>query len=263
MGKDVADVEVGGRAGVTLEALDLGYVVNGATLVSGVNARFEPGTLTALMGPSGAGKSTLLGLLCGRGGGDVSGAVLVDGAVPPRAAPEQFRLLATYTPQDDALIAELTVGETLHHKALLSLPAGAAPAACARVLASLGLDGKRDVVVGGPDKPSLSGGQKKRLSVAMDLLGDRPVMIIDEPTTGLDAAATLLVAKIITSLSAVERRTVICTIHQPPWAIVETFHRLVVVAGGRPVYGGAPAGLKPFLEGRGRACPPLENPADF
>lgn len=50
MGKDVADVEVGGRAGVTLEALDLGYVVNGATLVSGVNARFEPGTLTALMG---------------------------------------------------------------------------------------------------------------------------------------------------------------------------------------------------------------------
>ncbi|KAK7242787.1 ABC transporter [Aureococcus anophagefferens] len=216
---------------------------------------FPGATATALMGPSGAGKSTLLDALGGRVAGETQGRVLVDGA---EASPEPGQEKG-----DSTSLQQLTVGETLHHKALLSLPAGAAPAACARVLASLGLDGKRDVVVGGPDKPSLSGGQKKRLSVAMDLLGDRPVMIIDEPTTGLDAAATLLVAKIITSLSAVERRTVICTIHQPPWAIVETFHRLVVVAGGRPVYGGAPAGLKPFLEGRGRACPPLENPADF
>ena len=225
---------------------------------------FPGASCTALMGPSGAGKSTLLDCLGGRVAGRTEGRILVNG---DEVSPDEFRLLATYTPQDDALIAELTVGETLFHKALLSLPEGASPqvraARCQRVLASLGLDGKRDVVVGGPDKPSLSGGQKKRLSVAMDLLSDRHIMFIDEPTTGLDAAATLQVARIITDLSVVERRTVVCTIHQPPWAIVETFHRLVVVAQGRPVYGGAPAGLVPFLEGQGAACPPMENPADF
>ncbi|KAJ1457492.1 P-loop containing nucleoside triphosphate hydrolase protein [Pelagophyceae sp. CCMP2097] len=228
-----------------------------------ISCVFEPGTATALMGPSGAGKSTLLDVVSGRARGLALGEILVDGA--PRDA-GAFRLLMTLTPQENTLLPELTIRETLKYTAELR---------CHRewnfdrkmrraddVAKLLGLEGHVDTVCGSATKPSLSGGQRKRLSIGMELLADRPVMFVDEPTTGLDAAASAMVADIIIKLASVEKRTVVCTVHQPPWHVIARFDSLVLLAQGRLVFAAAPSGLRDFFAAGGAPCAAGENAAD-
>lgn len=234
-----------------------------AAAITDVSVRFEAGSVSVLMGPSGAGKTTLLNLLSGRLLNDgLEGNIQVD---EKPANFRTFKRLGTLTPQDDILIDTLTVRQTLLYTAELRSPREWAYARKAKrveaVMVKLGLHEKADNIVGNELKVGISGGQKKRLSIAMDLLADLPIVLLDEPTTGLDAAAALGVVAGFVGLAG--DRTVICTIHQPPWATVLKFDYLVLLARGRLVFDGAPSELPNALIARGSPAPPNENPADF
>ncbi|KAJ8610378.1 hypothetical protein CTAYLR_003885 [Chrysophaeum taylorii] len=244
--------------------------------INGVTAHFDAGSITCLMGPSGAGKTTLLNLLSGRLPGGtfttidgrtqpcLQGEVIVDGYPADFSA---FKKIGTLTPQDEILTEILTVRQTLLYTAeLRSPPTWTYDQKVARVDAiveKLGLREKAHNVVGSPLRVGISGGQKKRLSIGMDLLAELPVMLVDEPTTGLDASAALNVIQTLIALASDQHRTIICTIHQPPWSMVLQFDQLVLLALGNLVFDGPPAGLPEFLLSGGSPPPSNENPCDF
>jgi len=246
--------------------------------VNDVSLVFEPGSITILMGPSGAGKTTLLNLLSGRlpeltyvdpadGKTErpcLEGDVFIDGR---KANFKRFKKIGTVTPQDEHLTEVLTVRQTLMFTAELRLPAefsrGQRIAKVNDIIAKLGLAAKADNVVGGGLKVGISGGQKKRLSIGIDLLANLPVMLVDEPTTGLDASAALNVVETLLNLAKDLGRTIIATIHQPPWTMVCQFDQLALLASGCLVFDGPPAGLADFLVKGGATIPSNENPADF
>ena len=165
----------------------------------------EPGSLTALMGPSGSGKSSLLDVLSGRRwGGIVGGQVALNGRVVDAGT---LRRAVGYVPQDDVLPASNTVFEhLLFHANLRIAPSpGEGPGALARrrhdrvweVLTALGLDRVAHSVIGGTLVRGISGGEKRRVSIAVELLSSAQVLLLDEPTTGLDSTNAAHVVDIL------------------------------------------------------------------
>lgn len=111
---------------------------------------------------------------------------------------------------------------------------------------------------------SLSGGERKRLSIALEMIDDRPVLYCDEPTSGLDSSAAAYTIHMLRTLSQDEGRTVVCTIHQPSASIYEMFDSVYVLATGRCIYRGSAPETVPYLSAElGLDCPRYHNPADF
>lgn len=232
-------------------------------LLDQVVTRFSPGTCTAVMGPSGAGKTTLLNSLCGRASyGTVSGAILENGC---ELDPDEFKQRFTYVPQDDILWAALTPRQLLDYTAQLRFnePPEARCARVDSVLAALGLSHRADVLIGDVDNPSLSGGQRKRVSIAVELLADRPVLFLDEPTSGLDSSSAHEVCQLLCNLAKTQNKTIVCTIHQPTFASLCCFSNLLVLAKGQVVYDQCPLQLNDYMRQLGAACPVHQNPIDY
>jgi len=167
------------------------------------------------------------------------------------------------TPQEDTLLAGLTVEQTFRYASLLYSDRDDAIERADSLIDALGLKARRHLVVGNALAPGgLSGGQRKRVSIGIDMLAEKPVMLIDEPTTGLDASAARHVGRMVVSLSKKYARTVVCTLHQPAWSIVERFDRVVLLSRGRCCFAGPPAHLHDFFSALGLQCPPATNLAD-
>ena len=166
-----------------------------------VSASFHPGTATAIMGPSGAGKTTLLNCICGHathGTVEPVDAICENGAT---LVPADFRNRLSYVPQDECLWSVLTAEELLTYVAKLRFRCYASGGGALdtlqycvgyddrveAVLKTVGMWERKDVVIGSALEGGLSGGQRKRVSIAMELIADRPVLLLDEPTSGLDS----------------------------------------------------------------------------
>ncbi|BDC48814.1 hypothetical protein F183_A11300 [Bryobacterales bacterium F-183] len=284
---------------ITVEVRDLTVAVpspggGSKTLIENVSLVIEPGELVALMGPSGAGKTTLLDAMNGTRP-PTSGHVLYAG----RSLYEYFdyfRNRIGYVPQDDIMHTQLTVYEALYYTAKLRLPAGtSAEYIEKRIEAALRAVSLYETatpanpvpvqhrLIGYPGKKGISGGQRKRVNVAMELLSDPTVLFLDEPTSGLSSTDARNVVKSLREL-ANKGKSIVVTIHQPGYDVYEKFHCLAMMSNhkdpaltdeqrastampvGRLVYYGPAEGAFPFFEAEKPAAPgasTMRLPDDF
>lgn len=228
-------------------------------ILKGVSGCFKPGQLTAIMGPSGAGKTTLLNILAGYSTRGAKGEISVNG-ICACASKSTGRGGARYIRQHDDLREHLTVYEAMSLAAALKLAdfnAHERKEKVHEILALLGLSNASLTLC-----RDLSGGQRRRLAVALELLSDPSLMFLDEPTTGLDSSAS---ASLIALLNNLARggRTLIATIHQPSALIFEKIDTVYCLQAGRTLYNGPRSSLVPALASAGMTCPAYHNPADF
>nr|QER78508.1 ATP-binding cassette transporter [Diaphorina citri] len=230
-------------------------------ILHGISGEFKAGQLTAIMGPSGAGKSTLLNILAGLTLTGSSGKILVNGQERKSACIEQFLKLSCYIQQDDALRPKLTVTEAMmiasHLKLGFKVSTQEKKDQIFELLEMLGLENHCNTLCA-----CLSGGQKKRLSVALELITNPPILFLDEPTTGLDSSSCSQCVSLLANL-AKQGRTVVATIHTPSALLFEKFDSLYALAKGHCIYRGSISRLVPHLASLGLPCPAYHNPADF
>ena len=219
------------KPGYSLEARGICVQIKEKKLIHGVSFTLLAGEFAALMGPSGAGKTTLLNALNGYTP-PAKGDVLLNN-YDLYAHFDQFRNVLGYVPQDDVIHRELTVFEALWYSARLRLPPDyddhEIEQRIKQVIAQLGLEGTENVLIGSPEKKGISGGQRKRVNLAMELLTDPKVLFLDEPTSGLSSEDTLQVMKVLRKL-ADDGRTIILTIHQPSLEAYQLLDHLVLMA---------------------------------
>ncbi|KAI3735999.1 hypothetical protein L6452_15529 [Arctium lappa] len=228
-----------------------------------VSCEVKPGEITAIAGPSGAGKTTLLEILAGvippcR----VSGQVLVNDRP---MNPNVFRRVSGYVTQEDLLFPLLTVEETLLYSARLRLHGGLADAR-ARVrdlLEELGLQHVAGERIGEGTHRGISSGEKRRVSIGVDLVHDPAVLLMDEPTSGLDSAAALQVMSLLKSLAKDHGKTIVLTIHQPGFRILEVFDQVVLLVDGTVVHHGSLDLLDQRLKFAGHSIPRQVNVLEF
>uniref|UniRef100_A0A672HHM3 Broad substrate specificity ATP-binding cassette transporter ABCG2 n=1 Tax=Salarias fasciatus TaxID=181472 RepID=A0A672HHM3_SALFA len=219
----------------------------------------KPG-LNAILGPTGSGKSSFLDILAARKDpSGLSGEVLIDGAPQP----PNFKCLSGYVVQDDEVMGTLTVRENLRFSAALRLP-GSVPqsekeARVSHLIKELGLTKVADSKVGTAMTRGVSGGERKRTNIGMELIIDPAVLFLDEPTTGLDAST----ANSVLLLLKRSVKTIIMSIHQPRYSIYRLFDTLSLLVGGRMVYHGPAPNALDYFANIGYPCEPHNNPADF
>ena len=249
----------------SLQFENVSYQLNGKQILSGVQGIALPGQLMAIMGASGAGKTTFLDLLARKNKrGFAEGNYYVNGEKIPD---DEYRGVIGFVDQDDTLLPTLTVHETIMTSALLRLPRdmniSVKEQRVYEVEKQLGILAIKDSLIGSEDGRGISGGEKRRVGIACELVTSPSILFLDEPTSGLDAFNAFNVVECLVTLAKNYNRTVIFTIHQPRSNIVALFDYLVLLAKGRTVYSGPYSSCQNYFDRIGYACPPGFNIADY
>uniref|UniRef100_A0A336LSC6 CSON015173 protein n=1 Tax=Culicoides sonorensis TaxID=179676 RepID=A0A336LSC6_CULSO len=226
-------------------------------ILHGVSGCFKSQQLTAIMGPSGAGKSSLLNILAGFRQ-QTSGDIKINNKSRDM---DTFRRMSRYIMQQDVFHRMLTIREAMMVAADLKLGHVIDKNAKLEIIEEI-LEMLRLTKAGDTLGYLLSGGERKRLSIALELVNNPPIIFLDEPTTGLDDLSS---SQCISLLQRVAHggRTVICSIHQPSAKIFAMFDNVYVLAEGHCVFRGSGSDIIQYTENIGLKCPVSYNPADF
>ncbi|OMP85110.1 putative ABC transporter ATP-binding protein/permease [Diplodia seriata] len=235
-------------------------------ILHNVSADMPSGSLTAIIGGSGSGKTTLLNVMSNRMHGrrlHVTGGTLFNG----HDVLGDLSAISAYVMQTDVLQPTLTVRETLRFAAGLRLPSWMPKEEKNKraddILLKMGLKDCADNLIGGELVKGISGGEKRRVTIAVQILTDPRVLLLDEPTSGLDAFTATSIVDVLRGL-AEEGRTLILTIHQSRSDLFQHFGNILLLArGGFPVYAGPGKDMLPHFAAQGYVCPRSTNPADF
>lgn len=223
------------------------------------------GGICAVMGPSGSGKSTLLNCLAVRldPAMEVTGEIRLNGRTYSGG---DLKLVAGYVMQDDLLNDTLTVEETLQYTAKLRCPpdftSEQRQAQVDKALSQVGLTHTRNTLVGSPLRKGISGGERKRLCVALELITEPKLLFLDEPTSGLDSVTALSLVETLRDLAHSGSCTIMCTIHQPQSKIYSLFDDLILLQAGEIMYQGSARGAIDHFAKIGFPVPEYTNPAD-
>ncbi|KAG0091770.1 hypothetical protein BGZ93_008677 [Podila epicladia] len=237
-------------------------------LLKEIDFEIPAGQLTAIMGGSGAGKTTLLNTLARRTPPNLksTGDIYFNSTRNPTL--HQINTVCSYVRQGDSfLMSHLTVRETLCYAAELgmgpTLSKRERHAKVEEILDLIGLRECADVMVGSIENSGISGGQRRRVSIGMQLVIEPACLFLDEPTSGLDAVTAMSVVQTLKTVAACGR-TVVCTIHQPRYDIWKEFDNVVLLlTGGRLAYAGNAEGIIGHFARAGHVVPELVNPPDF
>ncbi|KAF1737461.1 ABC transporter G family member [Beauveria bassiana] len=251
----------------SLQYQNVSYALNGKHILTGIQGISHPGEVTAIMGASGAGKTTFLDILARKNKrGHVSGDFFVNGE---KVLDNDYKNVIGFVDQEDTMLPTLTVHETILNSALLRLPRDMTRASKEQrvfeVERELGIYHIRDSLIGSEEGKGrgISGGEKRRVGIACELVTSPSILFLDEPTSGLDAFNAYNVIECLVTLAKNYQRTIIFTIHQPRSNIVALFDRLVLLAKGKTVYSGKFSECQPYFDGIGYECPPGFNIADY
>jgi ABC-type multidrug transport system ATPase subunit len=235
------------------------------TILRGVSAHIEGGQFLVILGGSGSGKSTLLNIMAGRADPSLhtQGEILIGGR--PLA---QCGATIGYVMQADYLIPTLTVRETLNYAAALRLPSTMSDVERTQrveeVIADLGLSECANTRVGDDDERGISGGERRRTSIAIQLLSEPAVLLCDEPTSGLDSTSAYHLMRTLRRLATEKHRTVVASIHQPRSDVYSLFDDIMLLSRGELIYvGRAGDHILQYFQSLGHNCPAFFNPSDW
>lgn len=250
--------------GITLTWSNLSYIATTdnkkkgieKSILNGVTGFIKPGEMLAVMGPSGAGKSSFLDALAGKIDA-VTGDVLLNGKKVP------IKPYNTYVHQDDALIGCLSVKETITYAARFKLPSSISRSDLEKrvdeVIAEFGLTRVQNSKIGNAIIRGVSGGEKRRVTLASQLITHPPIIFLDEPTSGLDSAASYYVLKSLKEIAISRGLAVVATIHQPSSETYALFDNLLLLAQGSTLYFGPRQGAESYFEEIGFKLPMARN----
>jgi len=276
------------KRGFKLAFTDISYCTSsGKVILEDISAFILAGEMCALMGKSGAGKTTLLDLLSQRlhvtSAEQVTGSISYDGidsynninssnnrtSYPNNNNTSISHSFFAYVPQFNVLNGSLTVLETLRYAAAFKLDEWMATSTkeerVLSIINMLGLKEVQDSLIGSMDDRGISGGQLKRVSIAIEIISLPILLYLDEPTTGLDSFTSLEVMSAVRNMTNMNQAVTLCTIHQPSTELFELFDRLLLLANGRVLYFGPTSGvIDYFMSGPwGFDYQVTSNPADF
>ncbi|CAH1414178.1 unnamed protein product [Lactuca virosa] len=240
------------------------WITKEAYLLNDLSGQAMRGEIMAIMGPSGAGKSTFLDALAGRiAQGSLEGSVRIDGK-PVTAS--YMKMISSYVMQDDQLFAMLTVFETFMFAAEVRLPPSLSRAEkknrVVELLDQLGLTSTAHTYIGDEGRRGVSGGERRRVSIGIDIIHKPSLLFLDEPTSGLDSTSAFSVVEKVKDIAR-SGSIILMTIHQPSFRIQMLLDRITVLARGKLIYLGSPNGLSAHLEGFERPVPENENNIEY
>ena len=239
---------------------------HGRCVLDGVSGEALVGQVTGIMGPSGSGKTTLISLLSQRANSVTSkssGAVMLDDG---RLDSSHTKIIG-YCPQDSCLLPTLTVYESIMYSAILRLPRNTSVDAIHRItqesISKVRLEGVKSSYVGGSGRiRGISGGERRRVSVAMEIVTSPKIVLLDEPTSGLDSSSAKQVVSSLKSLAS-SGCIVMLSLHQPSPAMFNMLDKVFLLSAGRCLYSGPPSSASSYLNALGLHAPPGEGVAEY
>eukprot|EP01105_Mastigella_eilhardi_P022725 TRINITY_DN5643_c0_g1_i1.p1 TRINITY_DN5643_c0_g1~~TRINITY_DN5643_c0_g1_i1.p1 ORF type:complete len:1460 (-),score=275.74 TRINITY_DN5643_c0_g1_i1:73-4452(-) len=255
-----------GTQQLVLSFTDITLSVKDRNILNGITGSMRSGRFLAVLGPSGCGKTSLLNVLCGKAGyGKSSGTVSINGT---EMSLKKIKHAMGFVPQEDIMLRSLTVQEILKHSARLRLPASYKREQirnnASAVMEMLGISHIKDSIIGDEEKRGISGGERKRVNIGMELVVWPAILFLDEPTSGLDAATSKQVCACLKNVAVQRNIVVAAVVHQPRMEIFrDSFDDvLLLTTGGRVAYLGTRDQMTDYFARVGYPVPPETNPID-